>query len=426
MNGSIRAAARRWRDERGLEMVETVAVIGVCIALLVATMAVFSANGGNIGGAAVGRLGTFITQGQVASGQNPMSPSQFQPNLAQAQPMQQALQVVAMGVPGVVSAQVQPVPAQASNFIVTWWNSLPIGVQGALIAAAAAVVVGIIFVALVALGVLTFVSLPVAAVIAVVGVVLAAIAGAIYAIWTGKVDVLQLLLLGAAVQLVVIGVAWAVASGTAAAAVAWISRTAWPWVMRTVGGLVRGAGRLAMRFFGWVRNTAAPWVTRAIGGLLRGAGRLATGIFRVVSWPFRMVGRGWKWLAKNLDNKLVPFKFLKWEIKPSDVISNIIKLFVYAAVFKEIWVSGGNMAWWQWLLFAVFAVVSAYLPGGGIARVLMKALYDFLSVWITGGIKFFESVWKKLFGSNPPTPKPTPSGTPTTPTPPPTQPSPTP
>lgn len=139
-------------------------------------------------------------------------------------------------------------------------------------------------------------------------------------------------------------------------------------------------------------------------------------------------------MVRNLDTKFRPLP-LPWEIKITDVISNLIKYFLLAAVFKEIWIAGNHLPLWQWVAFSIFAVISAYLPAGGFGRIAMKALYDFVAVWITGGAKFFDSFIKRIqeiiSPSTPtPTPTPTPSPTPTpaptsTPTPAPT-PTPTP
>jgi len=58
----------------------------------------------------------------------------------------------------------------------------------------------------------------------------------------------------------------------------------------------------------------------------------------------------------------------------------------------------------------------------------VKAFYDFASVWITGGAKFFDNFVKRLWGTDSPsTPPSTPTPQPSTPTPQPTpMPTPTP
>jgi hypothetical protein len=373
----------RWRRSPGLlvheggqETIETIAVIGVSVALLVAVMLALSGSGGSIGGAALERLGIFISQG-----------AQTQQQAAQPVPAQQPVVVVAMGVPNLLAAQVgAPPQAQQTNWIVNLWQSLPLWAQGALIAAAAALVVGLIFVGLVALGVLTFVSLPVAAVIAAVGVALAAIAGAIYAVWTGKIDVVHLILIGSGVQLLTIGVAWLVASGAAAAAVAWVRAVAWPWVTRTVSGVARGLWQRVTGAVGWVRNTALPWVTRTVSGVARGLWQRVTGAvgwvrntalpwvgrqivaglrftWRVVSWPFRFVWGKLTQLWRFITNKAAVEAWLKKNPFRIPFIARLVE-----EILKGSYVEG-------LVLLLVITMIEAWAKGNAIVYLLTFLIY---------------------------------------------------
>ncbi len=406
MTAMIRRAGRGLRHEGGLELVETVAVIGVVVALLLAALVVVQAQGGRIGDTAVAQFVRFI-QGPVASQAMPAQavPAQrqpFQPGAGQPAPAQAAL-----GVPALLQAS----SASGGNALANWWNSLPGWVRGALIAGGVALLVSAVIVGLVALGVLTFVSLPVAAVLGAAAVVLAAIAGAIYVLWTGRVDVPWLVGIGVLSPLLVFGAAWLVTSGALATAVTWVRTVALPAIGRGIAAGWRWVTGQAVRLWGWVRTTAAPTV------------------WRVVSVPFRWAAqqatRLWNWIKGELDTKFRPFKFINWEIKPTDVISNLIKYYGYAWFFKEVIVHGSSLPWWQLVALGVFAVVSAYLPPSGLLRIFVKSIYDFIALFITGGSKFFQEVWHRLFGGGQHT---SPSGTPnrSTPTPTPSKSSPPP
>ena len=66
---TIHTARRYWRDERGLEMVESLAMIAIGVALLLATMVVFQQRGGNLGSAATAAFGRFIAGGSATTSQ---------------------------------------------------------------------------------------------------------------------------------------------------------------------------------------------------------------------------------------------------------------------------------------------------------------------------------------------------------------------
>jgi hypothetical protein len=419
MTAMIRRAGRGLRHEGGLELVETVAVIGVVVALLLAALVVVQAQGGQVGDTAVAQLVRFI-QGPVASQAMPAQavPAQrqpFQPGAAQpglAQP--------ALGVPSLVQAP----SASGNNPLMTWWSSLPGWVQGALIAGGVALLVSAVIVGLVALGVLTFVSLPVAAVLGVVAVALAAIAGAVYVLWTGRVDVPWLVGIGVLSPLLVFGAAWLVTSGALATAVTWVRTVVLPAIGRGIAAGWRWVTGQVVRLWNWVRTT---WAARQ--AIKTWVERQATKLWDWMrnTWVARQATKLWKWIKGVLDTKFRPFEFIKWEIKPTDVISNLIKYYGYAWFFKEVIVHGSSLPWLQLVVLGIFALVSAYLPPGGISRILIKAIYDFIALFVTGGLKFIQEVWDRLSGGgqhssgtpnrSTPTPAPSKSSPPPPPTP---------
>ncbi|PMP74171.1 MAG: hypothetical protein C0183_21680 [Roseiflexus castenholzii] len=399
---NARLNRRIWRHEGGAEAVEIIALIAVCIALLAAIGLGFNARGSDLGAAAVGTLTRFASEqspniGNVAidgpdvqgPGISPITaPAIGIPRIVvqpprvsgPAQPQQSAYQPV------------QQAPAQqgSGNPLLDFWNSLTGWVQGAILGLAGAAVAVVAFLGLVAAGVITVASGVVLAAIAAVALAVGAIAGAIYVVATGRVDAWQIVLLGfGAASAVLIPIGLALRFPAVAAFFSSIpARIAALWSQRI-----------------------APFLVSVWNGIKSGA-----------QWMWNGIKSGWQWVWRNLDTKFRPCP-LPWEIKITDVISNLIKYFLLAAFFKEIWLAGNHLPLWQWIAFTVFAVISAYLPAGGIGRIVMKAFYDFVAVWITGGTKFFDSFWKRIKGTgttspSTPTPTPTPSPTPTPPPPP--------
>ncbi|HEU4323069.1 MAG TPA: hypothetical protein VFS21_07935 [Roseiflexaceae bacterium] len=279
---------RCWRDEGGRQAADTVAVIAVVLALMGALAVVLAGGGGQIGGAATEAVASFITSGAGQPQGGAVTAGRPDGSVDVA-----VVSVAAMGVPNLVLGQVSAPgqPAQQScgflgfrcwgQAISDVWNSLPGWLQGGLIALAAAVVVVAAFVVLVAAGVVTAVSLKAAAVIGAVALVVAFVAGAVYVLVTGRVDVLQLLGIGAGSALAVVLLSLAFVTGGLAAA----------WV-----ALRAGAGRLwgaaveflwrswaqTVRFAGWVKNTAWPWIKRGAGWLWNWS--------KTVAWPWIKYG----------------------------------------------------------------------------------------------------------------------------------------
>jgi hypothetical protein len=243
MSGGV--LGRLWRGclhQGGGQALEWIATGAVVAAMLAAIVIGAQSRGGEIGDGVVNVVVNALNGGGMAASASSASPSSA--SRSSAGPASSALTGPVVAIPATVAQQ------SAQNPLASFWASLPLWLQGGLIALGGALVVGLIFVGLVALGIITAVSLPVAAIIAGVGLVLAFIGGAIYAVATGKIDPITLFLLGAGIQFVTIAVGVWVASGAAAAALGWIRSVAVPWIAR------QGA-----RVVGWIRNTAVPWIT---------------------------------------------------------------------------------------------------------------------------------------------------------------------
>lgn len=366
---------RSWRHEGGAEAIEIVALVAVCLTLLAVIGLAFNAQGVNLGAAAIGTLTRFASEQAPRVEGIPMDRPDVQG------PAISPITAPAMGIPRIViqpPRMTGPNQTQRSayqpdqqgsawqgsgNPLLDFWNSLADWVKGAVLGLAGAAVAVVGFLGLVAVGVITVASGAVLAAIAAVALAVGAIAGAIYVLATGKVDVLQTMLVGFFTALTAI--------------VAMLNFPAIAAFFRSIAGQV-----------------AAFWSQRIVPFLLR---------------IWNGIKTGWRWFWRNLDTKFRPLP-IPFEIKITDVISNLIKLFGFAAFFKEIWVAGNQLPLWQWIGFAFFAVISAYVPAGGIARILVKAIYDFVAVWITGGVKFVDSFIKRFRGINAPsTPQPTPT-----------------
>jgi hypothetical protein len=242
MSGGV--LGRLWRGclhQGGGQALEWIATGAVVAAMLAAIVIGAQSRGGEIGDGVVNVVVNALNGGGMAASASSASPSSA--SRSSAGPASSALTGPVVAIPATVAQQ------SAQNPLASFWASLPLWLQGGLIALGGALVVGLIFVGLVALGIITAVSLPVAAIIAGVGLVLAFIGGAIYAVATGKIDPITLFLLGAGIQFVTIAVGVWVASGAAAAALGWIRSVAVPWIAR------QGA-----RFVDWIKNTVIPWI----------------------------------------------------------------------------------------------------------------------------------------------------------------------
>ena len=400
---NARSTLRIWQHEDGAEAVEIIALIAVCLVLLAAIGLAFNAQGSDLGAATVGTLTRFAS-GQAPRVEGiPMDGPDVQGSAISP------ITAPAIGIPRIV---VQPPrilgPAQtqqsayqpihqgsaqrgSGNPLLDFWNSLADWVKGAILGLAGAAVAVGAFLVLVAAGVITVASGAVLAAIAAVALVVGAIAGALYVVATGRVDAWQIVLLGfGAASLVLIPASLALR-------------------FPAVAAFFRSIPAQIATF--WSQRIA-PFLSSVWNGIRTGLSSVWNGI-----------KTGWQWFWRNLDTKFRPFR-LPWEIKITDVVSNLIKYYLLAAVFKEIWVAGNDLPLWQWIGFTVFAFVSAYLPAGGLGRIVVKGFYDFVAIWITGGAKFFDSFVKRILGINSPsTPTPTPTPQPSTPTP---QPTPTP
>lgn len=139
------------------------------------------------------------------------------------------------------------------------------------------------FLGLVAAGVITVASAAVLAIIAGIALVAGAIAGAFYVVLTGRVDAWQIVLLGfGAASLVLVP-----------------------------AGLMLRFPQIGAFFSSIPARIAALWSQRIAP-------------FLVSVW--NGIKSGWQWVWRNLDTKFRPFP-LPWEIKITDVISNLIKYF---------------------------------------------------------------------------------------------------
>ncbi len=242
MSGGV--LGRLWRGclhQGGGQALEWIATGAVVAAMLAAIVIGAQSRGGEIGDGVVNVVVNALNGGGMAASASSASPSSA--SRSSAAPASSALTGPVVAIPATVAQQ------SAQNPLASFWASLPLWLQGGLIALGGALVVGLIFVGLVALGIITAVSLPVAAIIAGVGLVLAFIGGAIYAVATGKIDPITLFLLGAGIQFVTIAVGVWVASGAAAAVLGWVRSVAVPWIAR------QGA-----RLVDWIKNTVIPWI----------------------------------------------------------------------------------------------------------------------------------------------------------------------
>jgi hypothetical protein len=404
---NARSTLRIWQHEDGVEAVETIALVAVCLALLAAIGLAFNVQGVNLGAATIGTLTRFASE---------QAPHIDGPDVQG--PAVSPITAPAIGIPRIVvqpprisnpvqGRQTLPQPAQpqpsqqgSGNPLLDFWNSLSGWVQGAILGLAGAAVAVVAFLGLVAAGVVTVASGAVLAAIAAIALAVGAIAGAIYVLATGRVDAWQIVRLGfVAASLVLIPAALALRFPAVA------------------------------EFFQSIpAQIAAFWGQRVVPFL----SGVWNGIRTAFSSVWNGLKTGWRWLLSNLDTKFklrfLPIIGKTWEIKIADVISNLFKYGGSVAVFKEIWVAGNQLPLWQWIVFGIFAVISSYTPAGGIGRIVVKALYDFAAIWITGGAKFFDDFVKRLWGTDSPsTPPSTPTPQPSTPTPQPTpMPTPTP